>query len=84
MSCRPARPAEFFALRPRADHRPIRPPLADATPRAGEVARLLARRAALAGKLDDLRQALEPRKDFPSTRESARRVLAAIEEAGKE
>jgi hypothetical protein len=54
------------------------------TPRPGEVARLLARRAAAAGRIDDLRRRVDERKGYPSSKDAASRLLAAIDEAAKE
>jgi hypothetical protein len=79
----PARPSEIFLYNP-ATTVPARAAAADAPHRPGEVARLLAHRAKLAGRLDDLRDKVGARKDYPAARDAARRLLAAIEEAGKE
>jgi tetratricopeptide (TPR) repeat protein len=76
------RPIEIFPYDP-ALTRSTRPSLADAPVPPGEVARLLARRAKAAGKLDELRKKLDERKGSPPARDAARRLLAAIEETGK-
>jgi tetratricopeptide (TPR) repeat protein len=79
----PARPSEIFLYDP-ATTLPARPSAADDSPRPGELASLLARRARLAGRLDDLRGKVAERKDSPAARDAARQLLAAIEETSKE
>ena len=74
----PARPAEVFLFDPASAR--VAPGSA-AGAKAGEVARLLARRAVAAGRADDLRRRLEARQPSPAAKAAARRLLAAIEEA---
>jgi hypothetical protein len=45
------------------------------------VARILARRAAAAGRLDDLRRRVDERKGYTPARDAVNRLHAAIDEA---
>jgi hypothetical protein len=79
----PARPADIFIYDPTMT-RPGRAASAATTPdsqKPNPIARILARRAAEVGKLDELRDKVTARQNSPAATAAARSLLAAIEEA---